>query len=210
MTSDERLHILELVSGARSKLSALETAIVHATDAEPGGPLPVPGPGRPPVPDAAPRAVLAIGTASAKKGAEATVELRLTCPEPIAGVWLNIRHSPKLTFLHAKSKVAAKSFRADKGENHFRSVLMFSTDMETESAAPGKGLVQLDPETLILEATYRLPADATPGQNYVVQAGFSGAGTPGVSSVSWPVTVLNWGSGGIKATVEDGGIQVIA
>ena len=44
---------------------------------------------------AMPRATLTIGRAKAQAGAQASVGLHLTCPEPVAGIWLNIRHSPR-------------------------------------------------------------------------------------------------------------------
>ncbi|HEX7787840.1 MAG TPA: hypothetical protein VF653_16600, partial [Methylomirabilota bacterium] len=126
---------------------------------------------------------MTIGTASAQAGEQAVVPVRITCAEPLAGIWLQIRHSPRLQFKAAGAKVKSRAFRVNTElQHHFRAVLMFSTDLETESAIPGQGVVMLDPQTLVLEATYKLPADATPGQRFVVQGGFSGvqgAGTGG-------------------------------
>lgn len=196
MTPETLSRLRTLAAATAQKIDALREAI-DAVATDPAGPPPFP----PVAPVAPPRAVLTIGSASAQKGKEATVALRLTAPFPVAGAWLNIRSSPRLAFLSATSKVKSRAFRVEKGEDHFRALIMFSSNLETGSAGPGEGLVQLDPETLILEATYRAPADGTPGQKFVIQQGFSGAATPGVSQVSWPSILLDWGQG----TREGGG-----
>jgi hypothetical protein len=190
------------IGDARDALKDLAMPGTPGTPGAPGAPVAPP--------EAAPRAILTIGSASAQSGKEARVEVRVTCPEPLAGIWFNIRHSPRLAFVSASAKVKSRAFRVNKLEDHFRAVLMFSSDLETESAIPGEGVVQLDPETLVLEATYRLPANATPGQRFAVQAGFSGvqgAGTGGPSA-SFPTLLLTWKSGGIAPLVVDGYIEV--
>lgn len=205
MTPEEFSRLRGLAVEIGRKSATLLDVIAEA-EAEPAEETPQRG-GLPLAP-----ALVAIGSAGAQPGKEAVVAVRVTCPEPLAGIWLNLRHSPKLEFLSAKSKVKSKAFRVEKGENHFRALVMFSTDLETGSAAPGTGTVQLDPETLVLECTYRVQADAAAGQRYVVQAGRSGASGAGTSgpSVSWPTLLLNWGSGGITPAVEDGYVEVIA
>lgn len=214
MTNDERIHLLELVSGARSKLTALESAIAHLPEPAPVGPSPFP----PVAPVAPPRAVVHIGTASAQKGKEAALEVRIDCQEPIAGVWVNLRHSPRLTFKNVTSKVKSRAFRVSAKGDHFQAVLMFTTDLETGSAVPPEvdadrtGVVQLAPDLLILEATYVVPADATPGQRFVVQGGRAGTGVPGVTSQSLPSRILNWGRGsdaGFEPAVEDGYVECV-
>jgi len=169
--------------------------------------------------DVPPRAVVTIGTASAQAGKEAVVEVRLTCPEGIAGTWINLRHSPRLEFLSAKSRVKSRAFRVDPGPNHFQALLMFTTDMETGSAVPPEidsertGVVILAPNIVILEASYRLPADATPGQRFVVQAGHSGIRGEGRTQ-ALRTRILNWGRGltdsGFEPEVEFGYVECVA
>jgi len=211
MTDEELSRLRALCSEAGRKIEALKEGLIAAT-VIPEGPHPFPA-----TTGGAPRAVLAIGTANAKKGAEATVELRLVCPEAIAGIWINLRHSPRLEFLSAKSRVKSRAFRVDPGENHFQALLMFSTDLESGSAVPPEvdsertGVVILAPNIVILEAAYRLPADATPGQRFVVQAGSAGFDIPGTSSQKLRTRILNWGRGadaGFEPAVEDGAIVV--
>lgn len=206
MTREELLRLRALAEETSRKVEAIRDGLATAIDApEPPSEAPAP----------LPRAVVTIGTASAKAGQQAAVDVFLSCPEPIAGIWLNIRCSPRLTFLNARSLVKARGFRVEPGSNEFRAVLMFSTDLETGSAAPEGGLVQIDPETPILRANFTAPADGTPGQQFVVQAGLSGTGAPGGPHVALRTLLLNWGQGiygggGFEPVVVDGYVEMIA
>jgi len=201
MTPEQLLRIRALALETERKVRAILEALGEVASSEPSS-------GPPVAPEPVPRAVVTIGTASAQKGKEAALEVRLTCPEGIAGVWLNLRHSPRLEFLSATSKVKSKAFRVEKGPDHFRALIMFSTDLQAESAPPGGGLVQFEPGALLLVANYRVKPDAPLG-HLPVSGGRSGAATPGVSRVSWPTLLLNWGSGGIVPVVEGGYVEVV-
>jgi len=200
MTSEELSHVRALALETESKVLSILEALSKVAPSEPSS-------GPPVAPEPVPRAVVTIGTASAQKGGEAALEVRVTSAAPIAGVWLNLQHSPRLEFLSATSKVKSKAFRVEKAPDHFRALVMFSTDLATESAFPDGGLVQFAPGTLLLVANYRVKPDAPLG-HLPVAGGRSGAATPGVSRVSWPTLLLNWGSGGIVPLVEDGYVEV--
>jgi len=201
MTPEELSHVRALALETESKVLSILEALSRVAPSKPSS-------GHSVAPEPVPRAVVTIGTASAQAGKEAALEVRLTCPEGIAGVWLNLTHSPRLEFLSATSKVKSKAFRVEKGPDHFRALIMFSTDLATESAPPGGGLVQFEPGALLLVANYRVKPDAPLG-HLPVAGGRSGAATPGVSRVSWPTLLLNWGSGGIVPVVEAGEIEVV-
>jgi len=192
--------LLERVNKIRVEAQALASAIVNLEEpTEPGGPAPA----------ARQRAVVTIGTTRVQRGKDAVIQVSLTCPEPIAGVWLNLRHSPRLEYLHAESPLGSlvRYAKSDGAPDHSRHLLSFTTDVESGSAVPGQGLMQFAPETVILEVTYRCVITLEPGR-YPVDGGRSGAATPGVSRVSWPTLLLNWGSGGIEPVVEPGGVEV--
>ncbi len=212
MTLEELLRLRALAEETRRKVMALKNGL---DELEAPWEVPTAPPDAPP---ARPRAVVSIGAVSVQKGKDAVVEVRLTCPEGIAGYWLNIRHSPRLEFLSADAPPEL-SVRFQKHEtnkhnqllpqHHSRHLVSFTTDVETGSYPPGQGLVILPPDTVILRLTYRVAITLEPGR-YPLDGGHSGAATPGVSRVSWPSLLLDWGSGGIEPVVEPGYVEVTA